>query len=570
MKFIRAIDLKKPALLKRRWDTVRRIVAYALLVLLMFTGANLHVFEAVVAWAHVSLAAFSSLFLDDTIQHLLLPQPEGSESFLPLIRLRHWMNRIDAAVLCWPLLFVAVAVVYYIAAGRKKCVIYLRRFGLRESTQVVHNALRLRLRRRYRVITLDDNSFRPKGLPIAERLVGLGIAPIAGLLILFFSFVAVRTEYFNQRFNPSFGGRAWAPISGESLFDVLYFGPAIVWVLLTVVVCFITHLLRISIRSSMEIKDRNDIKKVEEYILSLKSWFHAPALMAPHAMVVRVMDTLWKPAVLRLSKSSGVILVDISEPTKCLNWEIEKVLETRLGRVAFIGEEGLIKKWRAANQPIEPGTYAKTAELLEGAEVLIYTAHSDSSFADSLSKLLDNLSSERDIRRRISWSMRRIGRGLASLLLYSFLGVLTAGVVIYSVLQIRPLLREYMEYAYDAVSIDIRDVHRFLRQPRKAPTLDRRRVGERICNTEIDKEILDRVVRIVAGKLGVDEHEVTLTANFCNDLGADSIDIVELTMSLEESFDIEISDEKMDIFYRVCDVVTFISDLVGGDQDMAP
>ena len=55
--------------------------------------------------------------------------------------------------------------------------------------------------------------------------------------------------------------------------------------------------------------------------------------------------------------------------------------------------------------------------------------------------------------------------------------------------------------------------------------------------------IAERVKQIVAEQLGVDEDQVTNEASFMDDLGADSLDTVELVMALEEEFDIEISDE---------------------------
>ncbi|MEL6166459.1 MAG: acyl carrier protein, partial [Cyanobacteria bacterium J06628_3] len=56
-------------------------------------------------------------------------------------------------------------------------------------------------------------------------------------------------------------------------------------------------------------------------------------------------------------------------------------------------------------------------------------------------------------------------------------------------------------------------------------------------------EIFEKVKKIVAEQLGVEDEKITPNANFANDLGADSLDTVELVMALEEEFDIEIPDE---------------------------
>jgi acyl carrier protein len=56
-------------------------------------------------------------------------------------------------------------------------------------------------------------------------------------------------------------------------------------------------------------------------------------------------------------------------------------------------------------------------------------------------------------------------------------------------------------------------------------------------------DITARVIKIIVEELGVDEKEVTMDANFIEDLGADSLDTVELIMKFEEEFDIDIADE---------------------------
>lgn len=70
----------------------------------------------------------------------------------------------------------------------------------------------------------------------------------------------------------------------------------------------------------------------------------------------------------------------------------------------------------------------------------------------------------------------------------------------------------------------------------------------------------DRVKQIVAEQLGVDEDQVTTEASFMDDLGADSLDTVELVMALEEEFDIEISDEDAEKIQTVQDAVKYISE----------
>ena len=68
----------------------------------------------------------------------------------------------------------------------------------------------------------------------------------------------------------------------------------------------------------------------------------------------------------------------------------------------------------------------------------------------------------------------------------------------------------------------------------------------------------DKVRQIIVEQLGVDEAEVTATASFIDDLGADSLDTVELVMALEEGFGIEIPDEDAEKITTVKDAIGYI------------
>ncbi|MDC0370128.1 acyl carrier protein [Pelagibacteraceae bacterium] len=74
----------------------------------------------------------------------------------------------------------------------------------------------------------------------------------------------------------------------------------------------------------------------------------------------------------------------------------------------------------------------------------------------------------------------------------------------------------------------------------------------------MSKEISDKVKKIVADHLGVDEEKVTDEASFIDDLGADSLDTVELVMAFEEEFGSEISDSEAEKILTVGDAIKFI------------
>ena len=72
-------------------------------------------------------------------------------------------------------------------------------------------------------------------------------------------------------------------------------------------------------------------------------------------------------------------------------------------------------------------------------------------------------------------------------------------------------------------------------------------------------DTMEKVKKIIVEQLGVDKDEVTDTASFVDDLGADSLDTVELVMAFEEEFDLEIPDEDAEKITTVQDAVNYIS-----------
>jgi len=73
-----------------------------------------------------------------------------------------------------------------------------------------------------------------------------------------------------------------------------------------------------------------------------------------------------------------------------------------------------------------------------------------------------------------------------------------------------------------------------------------------------EQELLEKVTKVVVEKLGVKEDQVKVDASFVDDLGADSLDRVELVMALEDEFDIEIPDEDAEKLVKVSDALNYV------------
>jgi acyl carrier protein len=81
-----------------------------------------------------------------------------------------------------------------------------------------------------------------------------------------------------------------------------------------------------------------------------------------------------------------------------------------------------------------------------------------------------------------------------------------------------------------------------------------------------DEEIVAKVKAIIVDKLGVEESEVTETANFTNDLGADSLDTVELLMEFEKVFGIKIPDEETSTIATVNDAINKVKEKLAANE----
>ena len=82
-----------------------------------------------------------------------------------------------------------------------------------------------------------------------------------------------------------------------------------------------------------------------------------------------------------------------------------------------------------------------------------------------------------------------------------------------------------------------------------------------------EEEIVKQVKAIIVDKLGVEESEVTETANFTNDLGADSLDTVEILMEFERVFGIKIPDEETSTIATVKDAIDKVQEKLAGKEE---
>ncbi|WP_425519750.1 acyl carrier protein [Tissierella simiarum] len=77
--------------------------------------------------------------------------------------------------------------------------------------------------------------------------------------------------------------------------------------------------------------------------------------------------------------------------------------------------------------------------------------------------------------------------------------------------------------------------------------------------------ILEKIKGIISGQFDIDEEDITLDTSFKDDLSADSLDLVELIMALEDEFDLEVEDDEVESIKTVGDAVDYIKNILGED-----
>ncbi len=87
-------------------------------------------------------------------------------------------------------------------------------------------------------------------------------------------------------------------------------------------------------------------------------------------------------------------------------------------------------------------------------------------------------------------------------------------------------------------------------------------IYKNVTEMEGNNMVFDKVKDIIVDQLDVDEDKVKMEASITEDLGADSLDVVDLVMSLEEEFDVEIPDEQVENVKTVGDIVKFIEEKI--------
>jgi hypothetical protein len=306
-----------------------------------------------------------------------------------------------------------------VVRGTRQSVLFLRRFGFDGAQQVVTFAVVSTIGGMWRLVTLDDAEMAPVGVDATAKAV-FGLASPTGRIasaamgVFFKTFtwaiygmcgvIAVEIARAPDVGRLSDSGRmnrylavidrlmnaqlpiAYYDFSLPGLFAVLAtaFGIGLIAIALTPVIVLspiplfpVLWMAKASARALRDAETRKtatvqhppEISRTADEISR-----QGQRIFAPRIVVVRVESLLWPATVSALARRAGAVIVDISEPTEHVLWELEEMARLCPGKYILIGEESSIRRWSAGIVAHSPQSFwMRFANHLGEAEVLAYT-----------------------------------------------------------------------------------------------------------------------------------------------------------------------------------------------------
>ena len=266
-------------------------------------------------------------------------------------------------------------------SGRKYSILFLRRFGL-DVNSVVSRVIQKGLGRRFRFVTLDDGRFPSLDVPALEKWASRLGPPLVAVMVVLGAWLARQTLSQQQSSNGAYEQTA------AEMSAVMGYWVAVFWVLLMLAW---VHLWRVRRKSHYKIRREGQLTSFLLDIRTLDRWRLRLSLLRPQAVVARVSDSLWQRCVSGVSELAGIALIDVSDPTLNLQWEIEHSRKQGL-RCVFIAERSRLQSWLASLQePLAPPAVQAVATLIGDDRVLVYDGVQKlggSFFRSSLQQLL--------------------------------------------------------------------------------------------------------------------------------------------------------------------------------------
>lgn len=284
---------------------------------------------------------------------------------------------------------------WILTAPKKATALFLRRFRLEAVSTSMSHAVEHGIGRHIRIVTLDDRSFQSLEAPAVVRKFSRWTAPT---ILTVFALVVIAGlvlgTWLFLRYSFSMNGLG---VIGMLIvpMTIMLTAPLIVPVCLYLATQFGILLAlrgRVRRRARILVVNRGHLESFENRVRTLSNRWRGATILEPQATVVEVSDGLWKEAVRVGLKKSDYLLVDVSQATENLLWELEGVLRENSHRVLFTAEENLFANWTGS--PTASPTEVRADALLSGREVLGYAGSrrlDRKRYRRSLIRCIDNM-----------------------------------------------------------------------------------------------------------------------------------------------------------------------------------
>lgn len=259
--------------------------------------------------------------------------------------------------------FVAIGIIgLSLSAGDKRLVLFLRRFGDESLNHAISRLARTYLRETARLITLDDARIQP--VPTNLRGLSWAALPATALLLL----LAMAVDFMFSA----------GPSPAAMMLAIIGVWTLLVLFLLALAVASLALVSRHRGRRSFRtVTDSASRHHVIAHARRLQSFWRSSTILAPIATVIGVVDREWRETVAALADICDVALVDISEPSESIRWELDELRKSPIGIVLIAQEAKLSAWWDNVSPTLDSDLRARLRQLAYGLPLATYQSAED-------------------------------------------------------------------------------------------------------------------------------------------------------------------------------------------------
>jgi hypothetical protein len=249
--------------------------------------------------------------------------------------------------------------------GRKHTALYLRRFRS-DVNSFIAATIERGLGRRFRILTLDDQQFVPIEVPRLEKW-----SSRVGPVLLLFAAAALTIWGIRTVIESEFtAAEGYTGIYAVQFGRMFGFWTRNLWCLLFML---LAHRYWIRRHARVRVRTGVDLVTAEFHAWKLRAWRNRPGLMAPQATIVTVIDRLWRDAIMRLTRYVDLVLVDCSDPSEALVWEVAYLKQSSSVPTVFVAEATRFHAWTGVAQADSQTSGAIMLQALARETILLYT-----------------------------------------------------------------------------------------------------------------------------------------------------------------------------------------------------